>query len=95
MKPLANAKRWRDVFWIALGLFIVTRLLTLMVFPIFNDEAIYVQYSQAIHDDWQKSKYISMNGEGQWINNVEQEMCETRVEIRAYPAQTPISVCKF
>jgi hypothetical protein len=31
----------------------------------------------------------------QWLGNVEREMCETRVEIRAYPGQTPIIVCRF
>jgi 4-amino-4-deoxy-L-arabinose transferase-like glycosyltransferase len=34
-----------------------------MVFPIFNDEANSLQYSQAVHDDWQKNRFISMNGE--------------------------------
>jgi hypothetical protein len=48
---------------LALAAFLLTRGLTLMVFPIFNDEAIYLQYSQAIHDDWGKNRFISMSGE--------------------------------
>jgi 4-amino-4-deoxy-L-arabinose transferase-like glycosyltransferase len=53
---------WRIALLGAVALFIVTRALTLMAFPIFNDEAIYLQYSQAIHDSWQKNRFISMNG---------------------------------
>ena len=48
---------------VALGLFLLTRILTLTAFPIFNDEAIYLQYSQKIQSDWEKNKFISMNGE--------------------------------
>jgi hypothetical protein len=57
------ASRWRKGLLVALGLFLLTRILTLTAFPIFNDEAIYLQYSQKIHDDWGKNKFISMNGE--------------------------------
>ena len=53
----------RNWFLIALAAFLLTRALTLMVFPIFNDEAIYLHYSQAIHDDWQENRFISMSGE--------------------------------
>ena len=56
-------KRWRVGLLLALGLFFLTRILTLTAFPIFNDEGIYLQYSQRIHDDWNKNKFISMNGE--------------------------------
>jgi len=59
----ANRARWRTVLWIAFGLFVLTRVLTLTAFPIFNDEAIYLQYSQRIHENWAKNKFISMNGE--------------------------------
>jgi 4-amino-4-deoxy-L-arabinose transferase-like glycosyltransferase len=55
--------RWRVGLWIAFGLFILSRVLALTAFPIFNDESIYLQYSQLIHDNWDKNKYISMNGE--------------------------------
>ena len=51
--------------WLAVVLFLLTRGLTLTSFPIFNDEAIYLQYSQLIHDDWQKNQFISMNGQFQ------------------------------
>jgi Dolichyl-phosphate-mannose-protein mannosyltransferase len=61
------SRSWRIWFLIALAAFLLTRGLTLMVFPIFNDEAIYLQYSQAIHDDWGKNRFISMSGEwGDW-----------------------------
>ena len=59
----ANRTAWRVALFIALGLFLLTRVLTLTVLPIFNDEAIYLQYAQQIHEDWAKNKFISMNGE--------------------------------
>lgn len=59
----ANRARWRAGLFIALGFFLLTRFLTLTALPIFNDEAIYLQYSQRIHEDWGKNKFISMNGE--------------------------------
>lgn len=59
---LPRTRVWRIALLGAVALFIVTRALTLMAFPIFNDEAIYLQYSQAIHDSWQKNRFISMNG---------------------------------
>jgi 4-amino-4-deoxy-L-arabinose transferase-like glycosyltransferase len=55
--------RSRVALLVAFGLFLLTRTLALTAFPIFNDEAIYLQYSQRIHDDWNKNKFISMNGE--------------------------------
>ena len=58
-----GAPSWRSWFLIALAAFLLTRALTLMVFPIFNDEANSLQFSQAVHDDWQKNRFISMNGE--------------------------------
>jgi hypothetical protein len=30
-----------------------------------------------------------------WQANIEEQMCETRTEIKVYPAQTPIVVCQF
>ncbi len=57
------AKSWRTALFVALALFLLTRGVTLRAFPIFNDEGLYLQYAQAIHDDWQKNKFISMNGE--------------------------------
>jgi dolichyl-phosphate-mannose-protein mannosyltransferase len=57
-----KAWQWRrTMFWLAAGLFVTTRLATLLSFPIFNDEAIYLQYSQFIHDDFRTYKFISMN----------------------------------
>jgi 4-amino-4-deoxy-L-arabinose transferase-like glycosyltransferase len=34
-----------------------------MVFPIFNDEAIYIQYAQSIHENWHQNRFVSMAGE--------------------------------
>jgi 4-amino-4-deoxy-L-arabinose transferase-like glycosyltransferase len=59
----ADGNRWRVALLVALGLFLLSRFVTLTAFPIFNDETIYLQYSQRIHEDWQKNKFISMNGE--------------------------------
>ena len=59
----ANRARWRIGLFVALGFFLLTRFLTLTALPIFNDEAIYLQYSQRIHEDWTKNKFVSMNGE--------------------------------
>jgi 4-amino-4-deoxy-L-arabinose transferase-like glycosyltransferase len=60
MHFLLAAKPWQKFLLLALAFFLVSRGLTLRAFPIFNDEAIYLQYSQRIHDDWAKNKYISM-----------------------------------
>ena len=61
--PRLIGNRRRVGLLVALGLFLLSRLLTLTAFPIFNDEAIYLQYSQKIHEDWQKNKFVSMHGE--------------------------------
>lgn len=63
IRPALIPTRWRTGILVALGLFLLTRLLTLTAFPIFNDEAIYLHYSQKIHDDWTKNKFVSMDGE--------------------------------
>lgn len=34
-------------------------------------------------------------GRGQWLAQVEREMCETQTEVKAYPSQSPIIVCQF
>lgn len=62
MHFLPAAKSWRTALLATLVLFVVSRAITLTAFPIFNDEAIYLQYAQAMHDDWEKNKFISMNG---------------------------------
>src|SRR5437764_3718983 len=59
----ANRGRWRATLFVAFGLFLLTRILALTSLPIFNDEAIYLQYSQQIHENWGKNKFVSMNGE--------------------------------
>ena len=63
MKLLPLAKSWRNGLLIMFGLFLLSRVLMLKTFPIFNDETIYLQYAQQIHEDWQKNKFISMHGE--------------------------------
>lgn len=67
MQFLPATKSWRTAFLCALALFVLSRLVMLTRFPIFNDEAIYLPYSQAIHDDWTKNKFISLdNSHGDW-----------------------------
>jgi Dolichyl-phosphate-mannose-protein mannosyltransferase len=61
-KLLPVTQSWRNALFILFGLFLLSRLLTLASFPIFNDEAIYLQYAQRIHDDW-RNRFISMHGE--------------------------------
>lgn len=41
-------------------LFIALRFLWLLNFPIFNDEALYINYSQLMHADWDGAKFISV-----------------------------------
>ena len=41
-------------------LFIASRFLWLLNFPIFNDEALYINYSQLMHADWDGAKFISV-----------------------------------
>lgn len=60
---LPEEKRWRRALLVAALLFLATRLASLTAFPIFNAEAIYLQYAQAIHEDWQANKFVSMNGQ--------------------------------
>jgi 4-amino-4-deoxy-L-arabinose transferase-like glycosyltransferase len=59
----SHGSRWRPALFVALGLFFVSRIVTLTAFPIFNDETIYLRYAQQIHEDWATNKFISMNGE--------------------------------
>ncbi|MEP6809777.1 MAG: glycosyltransferase family 39 protein [Chthoniobacterales bacterium] len=61
MQFLPRARSWRIGFLIVLAIFFVTRLWTLLALPIFNDEAIYLQYSQAIHENWTENKFVSMH----------------------------------
>jgi 4-amino-4-deoxy-L-arabinose transferase-like glycosyltransferase len=63
MKFLPASKSWRNALLILFGFFLLSRFLSLTSFPIFNDEAIYLQYAQRINDDWQQNKFISMQGE--------------------------------
>lgn len=63
MKTVPIGNQWRTGLWVILGLLLLTRIFTLSAFPIFNDEAIYLRYSQQIHGDFEKNKFISMNGE--------------------------------
>jgi hypothetical protein len=60
---LLSSNRERTALLAVFVLFLATRVLTVMSFPIFNDEALYLQYTQRIHDDWDKNKFVSMNGD--------------------------------
>jgi 4-amino-4-deoxy-L-arabinose transferase-like glycosyltransferase len=60
MNFLSTARARRNFLLLAGALFLVSRALTLTAFPIFNDEAIYIQYAQYIHDNWQQNRFISM-----------------------------------
>src|SRR3954452_15851425 len=67
MQFLPADKRWRLALLLAFALCLVSRGATLLSFPIFNDEALYLQYSQFIHDDWSRYKFISMDNQyGDW-----------------------------
>lgn len=58
---------WRWLLGAALAVFLLTRVLALQAFPIFNDEALYLQYAQSIHADWAQHKFVSMdNRYGDW-----------------------------
>src|SRR3954465_8422821 len=57
------ARDRRKLLLLAVGLFLVSRGLLLTAFPIFNDEAIYIQYAQRIHDNWHENRFVSMTGE--------------------------------
>jgi 4-amino-4-deoxy-L-arabinose transferase-like glycosyltransferase len=63
MSFLPIARNRRNLLLAAAGLFVISRALTLMAFPIFNDEAIYIQYAQSIHENWQQNRFVSMAGE--------------------------------
>jgi 4-amino-4-deoxy-L-arabinose transferase-like glycosyltransferase len=63
MRFLPLAKACRNALLILFALFLLSRVLSLKAFPIFNDEAIYLHYSQRIHEDWHQNKFISMHGE--------------------------------
>ncbi len=62
MPSLSAARFVAAAMTASVSLFFVTRAITWTAFPVFNDEALYVQYAQSIHQDWQKNKFISMNG---------------------------------
>ena len=67
MPFLLAEKSWRRMLFCALAFFLLSRLVTRTAFPIFNDEAIYLQYAERIHADWAKNKFISMdNAYGDW-----------------------------
>ena len=63
MNFLSTPRGRRNLLLVAAGLFVISRALTLMAFPIFNDEAIYIQYAQSIHENWHQNRFVSMAGE--------------------------------
>ncbi len=69
-----------------LALFISLRLLFLLSFPIFNDEAIYIQYSQMIHSNWDKFKFISVNNIfGDWKPPLIYWICSLFIDLFGNP----------
>lgn len=44
-----------------LAVFIASRFLLILGYPMFSDEAIYVQYTRAINHDWSANKFISVS----------------------------------
>jgi len=66
MSLLRSQAFWKYLFWGGVALFFLARLFTLMSFPIFNDEAIYIQYSQLIHQDFGQFKFVAQGLYGHW-----------------------------
>lgn len=65
MKQLFTNKKY--IFLAIVVVFFITRFWGILDYPIFNDESLYVQYSQLMHDDFSANKYISVNnGYGDW-----------------------------
>src|ERR1044072_5548290 len=50
---------WQWVLWVGIGFFLLSRIFVLLSFPVFNDEAIYLQYAQLIHQDFGKYQFVS------------------------------------
>ena len=57
---MALSKREVIFFAIIALVFFATRFWGILDFPIFNDESLYLQYSELIHDDFSGYKYISV-----------------------------------
>ena len=62
----STQRKWNhrtEAWFLALAslLFLSTRLWNVSLFPIFNDETIYLQYSELIHDDFSANKYVSVH----------------------------------
>ena len=65
MKRYKHREAW--ILVLASLLFLATRFWNILSFPIFNDEGIYLQYAQLIHDNFSEYKYISVhNVFGDW-----------------------------
>lgn len=57
---LGRATAARIAFAAILLVFMLSRFVNIGAFPIFNDEAIYIQYAQTIHMDFGRYAYVSM-----------------------------------
>ncbi|MFA5051050.1 MAG: glycosyltransferase family 39 protein [Patescibacteria group bacterium] len=57
---MSSNKNFLVLFILIFFCFILLRFLNLGVFPIFNDEAIYLNWAKAIHNNWTEFKYISI-----------------------------------
>ncbi len=62
---MEKLRKIRPAVWLALFaiIFVGMRLATIRAFPIFNDESLYVQYSQLIHSDPEGYKFISVHNQ--------------------------------
>ena len=49
------------IFTLIIVFFIFSRFFNILAFPIFNDESIYLQYSQLVNQDFAKFKFISVD----------------------------------
>jgi len=86
----------------ALEIFQVKRFPNLRIVPV-SHEFLDPAGARKLVDDAKKLvpiRFAIFSADGsdsrdQWILNIERESCETRTEIRAYPAQMPIVVCRF
>lgn len=66
-RSLFSLSAYFSAFWVLLVVFALTRFVGLMNKPVENDEPLYVQYMQQMHDDFAKNKWVSVkNSFGEW-----------------------------
>lgn len=99
---LASSGGIRVGILVTFGIFVLSRLLSLGSFPIFNDEALYVQYSQLISQNWSRYKFISVdNAFGDWKPPLQYWIGALFVDLSSDPLLSArvgsfaVSVCGF